>query len=442
MGVPIPIQDTQEIDPFYINLFDGGKFFYSQGNFTESVENFKVASFGFLDSPQLLLECYIYLTLCHYFLNDVSSSQHYFEEIKRLGLEQDIENINLPKNLHDKYNEISSYFARMAPRPEPAQTKTTPKKTQTSTQSITTPSPAQLKTVEINRLKEEIKTNEKDPVPYFQLSALYLEQNNIPKAKSTLKKLLGIDAKNGSAHFELGKITLKEKKTKTALKHFQEAAVLLPGNAEVLYQLAATYYNLKKLKEAKQEFLKVQEISKEYKDTPTYLASLGEISLAESQDNDQAGYLDLARQSETLPKKMMYYRQALKLDSSNVDIYFEMARIYKDNKKYDEAAEIYVMLIDHSPNNIQIYTELGDVYLLDRSYEEALNLLTVAKARAPQNIEVRYLLGKTYLKKKQYPEAAAELHFVLNQDPAYKDAPKLWQTCSKKMKKQTLDSRL
>lgn len=257
-------QTTDQVDPFYLDLLRDGKYFYENGAYEDAIENFKIAFFGFLENPPKLAECYLYLTVCYYQIKNGEQAKHYYDEIKRLNLEEHIENLNLPQSLLDKYYEIEG---------------------------------------------------------------------------------------------------------------------------------------------------------------------------VEKGDKRAVNFLDLARKEKSLNTKIMYYKQALRNDPSNLEIYFEMSRAYKSEEKYDEAAEVLQPLLKSQPENVRIHIELAEIYLKDKSPNRAISVLKRAMAVAENNIEINYLLGQAYMEDKKYEEAAAKFHIVLKKESDYKDTRQLLEQCLKKMKK-------
>ena len=267
-------QTSEQIDPFHQKLFEEGKYFYDNGNYTEAIENFEIAFIGLLDNESKLLECYIYLTVCFYQIKNLEKSKFFYNEIKRLNLQEYMKTIKPPKSLLDKYHEIASYFSRFEAQAKISSPDSSKKTADLPT--ITSPSSKEILEAEIKRLKEAIKNDKRNLEAYFRLSTIYLEQGKNKKAKSVLKDLIKLDEKNGNAYFELGKIFVTEKKYYEALNQYRRAALLLQGDIELHYEIAKIYYELKNYQRAKQEFLKVQEINKTYKDTEKYLALIEE----------------------------------------------------------------------------------------------------------------------------------------------------------------------
>ena len=414
----VQAQTPDQVDPFYLDLLRDGKYFYENSDYEEAIENLKIAFFGFLDNPPKLTECYLYLTTCYYQIKDPEQAKHYYDEIKRLNLEEHLQDINPPQSLLDKYYEIDAYFSRL------------------EASSVSPLSPSRISAsspdAEIDQLKDAIKSNRRNYEAYFRLSAIYLQQKSLKEARSTLEDLLKVDPENGNAYFELGKILTTEKKYEEALQEFRSASPLLQDNIDLHYETARALYEHKDYEQAKQEFLKVQAINENYKDTEKYLAAIEEAEKGETRRAEN--FLDLARKEKGLSTKIMYYKQALRNDPSNLEIYFEMSRAYQAEEKYDEADEVLQPLLKSQPENVKIHIELAEIYLKDKSRNKAISILKRAMAVAEDNIEIDYLLGRAYMEDKRYEEAAAQFHIVLKKEPDYKDTRQLLEQCLQKIK--------
>lgn len=105
---PAPAQTAEQEDPFYKKLFEEGKYFYESKNFAGAIEDFEIAFFGYLDNEPRLLECYMYLTVCHFQQKNYEKAKYYIEEIKRLNLEDHLKAADPPEDLLKKYEEIAA----------------------------------------------------------------------------------------------------------------------------------------------------------------------------------------------------------------------------------------------------------------------------------------------------------------------------------------------
>ena len=95
-------------DPFYKNLLDEARILYQSGQHAGAIESLEIARFGFLDHPDLLLECHVYLAVCHIQMKNPDKARASVLEIRRMKLENRIAALNLPQDLTAKYAEIAA----------------------------------------------------------------------------------------------------------------------------------------------------------------------------------------------------------------------------------------------------------------------------------------------------------------------------------------------
>ena len=101
-------QVTEQEDPFYKKLYNEGKYFYENKNFAGAIQDFEIASFGYVDNLPRLLECYVYLAICQFQQKNYEKTKFWIDEIKRLKLEDQLKTVKLPEDLAKKFQEIVS----------------------------------------------------------------------------------------------------------------------------------------------------------------------------------------------------------------------------------------------------------------------------------------------------------------------------------------------
>jgi tetratricopeptide (TPR) repeat protein len=412
-------QVTEQVDPFYTKQLEDGKFLYQGGKFAEAAQCFEIAAFGFLDAPARLLESYLYLEACHFQTKNVDKAKYYADEMKRLKLEDQIASLNLSPALINKHREIAAYFNRLEAKAPAA--------------AVSTSSSALGVADEIAKLKNLLRANQANADAALKLSAIYLEQKNLKAAKSTLQDLLAFNPKNPLANFELGKILASERKYAEALAAFDKAAPSLPNDIELFYQIGTAAAALKNYEKAGWAFGRANQLGPSYKDTAKFLAQIEAVE--KSKIRESQNVLAKARNEFNLDKKISFYRQALDLDPSNVEIYFEVKAAYLSKNRYKDAIGWLEPLLKAYPDNVRIYKELGDLYVRDKAYDKAVKVLKDGLKLDPKDPEVDYLLAKAYIGQKKYREAADELEIVMAKSPYYKDSRDLYKQCLDNMKK-------
>ena len=112
-----PPAKADAVDPFYRNLYDNGKDAFERGALQEAVEDFEIASFGYLDDPPRMLECYMYLVVGHFDLRDFDKCKAALEEIRRLDLETHMATAGPSETLLKRFREIQGRFLKPPAKP-------------------------------------------------------------------------------------------------------------------------------------------------------------------------------------------------------------------------------------------------------------------------------------------------------------------------------------
>jgi len=422
-------QAAEEVNPFYLKLFEEGKFEFQSGNLPAAVKDFEIAFIGFLDSPARLLECYVYLTVLHCDLKNVDKSKFYFHEIKKLKLQTYLTAISPPSPLMKKFSDLDSLYTRQDSQARIAAGWESPAADSASAISGV---PGKAMEAEIGQLKAAILKNRKEPASYFRLSALYLEQKKAKDARRILEDLIKIYPKNGQAHFERGKIFLRERNLPEATTALQQAALFSPDNQEIYYELGKVLYEQKRSAEAKEAFERVKALNASYKDTVEYLALIG--AEAAKKAAEAQPFLDQARGVKPSKEKIALYKKAMSLDPSNDQTSYELSLVYLVEGKPKEAAGLLEPLVRKSPQEARFNEALATAYLASKAFDKTLVLVKQAKAALGEKAELNYLMGKALMGKQRFQEAAAEFNKILIAYPDYKDAAQLMKVCLKRMR--------
>lgn len=422
-------QAVEEVNPFYLNLFEEGKFEFQSGNLPAAVKDFEIASIGFLDSPARLLECYVYLTVVHNDLKNADKSKFYFNEIKKLKLQTYLTAISPPSPLMKKFSDLDSLYTRQDGQARIAAGWESPAPGSAPAVSGV---PGKAVEAEIGQLKAAIRKNTREQAPYFRLSALYLEQKKTKDARGVLEDLIKIYPKNGQAHFERGKILLQERKLPEAATALQQAALYSPDNHEIFYELGKVLYEQRRSAEAKAAFERVKALNPSYKDTAEYMALIGDA--AAKQAADAQTFVDQARRGKSSKEKIALFTKAKSLDPSNDQISYELSLSYLADGKPKEAAGLLEPLVRKRPRDALLSEALATAYLASKDFDKTLVLVNQAKVALGEKVELNYLMGKALMGKQRYREAAAEFNLILLTYPGYMDAAQLMAVCRKKIR--------
>jgi len=170
---------------------------------------------------------------------------------------------------------------------------------------------------------------------------------------------------------------------------------------------------------------------KDLKDTVGYLRML---QLVIDQDpNEVKAYSELGYfyQQQNDPIAISYYQNGLKVDPKNVELHYNLGKMFQDMDKFEEAEQEYKTAIGIDSSHIPSLNNLGYLYLDDnfKKYDEAVKLFTQVLQVNPQfvyavcNRGVAYeYLGNYVAARKDYEEA---LKLSTNFEPAIKGLNRL-----------------
>jgi tetratricopeptide (TPR) repeat protein len=125
---------------------------------------------------------------------------------------------------------------------------------------------------------------------------------------------------------------------------------------------------------------------------------------------------------------------------------FYMASVYKLEKKYDKAHEIYKKVLEISPKNLAAYSEISNLYMEEGKWSEAIAILDTADEIYPNHFQIQILYANLFLKKRDYkksleyiviartlqPKSTIPLELLANisvKEKKYEEAISLYQKC-------------
>jgi tetratricopeptide (TPR) repeat protein len=160
-------------------------------------------------------------------------------------------------------------------------------------------------------------------------------------------------ARDSQYFLDKGNLYLKEGHPESALKYFQEAVELDPGNAEAHNNLGQVYARKNMLDDAQTHLLKALELK------PNYVEALSNLS-----------YVYLQRRVFSASEK--YARTALRFDPSYAPARYNLGLTYLESGKYQDALTAIKVALQAMPPSAEVSQRLGDTYRALRNYEEAL----------------------------------------------------------------------
>jgi len=159
----------QQIDPFYLKLFEKAQKAFLAKNYQEGARDFEIASFGLIGDKALRAKAYVYISLSRYYLKDMKSSEKYLREAADLMGEERMQALEIFEEAGPDLNKLMIFFnirpaqpaqPTDAPLPQKPEQQEKPSKPAPATDAPPQPSPGQEKPVSANSstpIKPEIK---------------------------------------------------------------------------------------------------------------------------------------------------------------------------------------------------------------------------------------------------------------------------------------------
>jgi len=162
-------QQSQQIDPFYLQLFEKAQKSFFSKNYAEAARDFEIASFGLTGDNTLRAKAYVYISLSRYYLKDMKSSEKYLREAADLMGEEGMQALGIFAEARPDLNKLMIFFnIRLAqpaqptdaPLPQKPEQQGKPSEQAPVTEAPPQPSPGQEKPISANSstpIKPEIK---------------------------------------------------------------------------------------------------------------------------------------------------------------------------------------------------------------------------------------------------------------------------------------------
>ena len=239
---------------------------------------------------------------------------------------------------------------------------------------------------------------------YVMLSDLYFAQHETDLTEEMLLKAISTDENNNEARLKLAELQFHTRQFEDCEKTIDEAVQRQPHNPKA--------YLIKAF------------MLKDLQDTVGYLRML---QLVIDQDpTETKAFLELGYfyQQQNDPIAISYYQNGLKADPKNVELHYNLGKMFQDMDKLEEAEQEYKTAIAIDSTHIPSLNNLGYLYLDDniKKYEEAVQLFTQALKVNPQfvyaicNRGVAYeYMGNYVAARKDYEDA---LKLSTNFEPA------------------------
>lgn len=219
-----------------------------------------------------------------------------------------------------------------------------------------------------------------------------LESSKPDDALAAFQQAANIDPRDPEPHLLAGALLQKQEKANEAEKEYEQALSIDPNSPDALVAVSNTYMRQKRFPEAEMSLEKL--VALRPNDAGAHF-QLGRV-------------LDVSGQND---KAITEMEAGLKLDPSDVNAQRDLADMYADSKRFDDAARLYTSMLAARPNDPSLHFGLGRVLLRQKKSAEAEQELMKAVQLKPDWGEAYGELAVAANENKDYPLAikAADL---------------------------------
>jgi len=168
-----------------------------------------------------------------------------------------------------------------------------------------------------------------------------------------------------------------------AIEAFKKAIELDAADYESYYQIANLYYAEKNYEEAISNYMVIIE-------------KAGTASKFYADAMSRAGICyDILGQPQ---KAQEIYEKALTENPEDMNMRFNMGRIFLQDKKYDKALEMFQPVYDANPDNYENAMSIGWATIELKNFEDAVKYFKKATEMKPENHQAWFWLGTAYVR--------------------------------------------
>ncbi|MBO4503721.1 MAG: tetratricopeptide repeat protein [Bacteroidales bacterium] len=291
---------------------------------------------------------------------------------------------------------------------------------------------------ELAELCKNIDRHPKRAELYYQRADYYYYHHNVDKGIADMQTAIRLQPDSSKYYVKLSDLYFAQRETDLAEEMLQTAINKDPDNNEARLKLAELYFHLRMMEQCgatvdeavqRQSFnpkayLIKAFMLKEQRDTADYLRTL---QLVIDQDpKETKAFLELGYfyQQRNNPLAISYYQNGLAADPNNVEIRYNLGKMYQDMGQLENAEQEYKTVIEIDPKNIPALNNLGYIYLDDSlaRYNEAAKLFTRAIEANPNFVYSVCNRGVAYEYLGQYDKARRDYQAALKLETNFEPA--------------------
>lgn len=298
---------------------------------------------------------------------------------------------------------------------------------------------------ELAKLCKNIDKHPKDAELYYQRADYYYTHQDVDKGITDMQTAIKLQPDSSKYYVRLSDLYFAKVETDLAEEMLQKAIEKDPKNNDARLKLAELFFHenlLSQCNETLDEAIKLEKYNpraylikafmyKDMGDTAEYLRNLQLV--IDQNPKEVKAYLELGYfyQKSLNPIAASYYQNALNVDPENVEIHYNLGKLYQDLGQFQEAEQEYQTAIKIDDKHVPSLNNLGYMYLDEpfNKYEKAAELFTQAIKANPDFVYSVCNRGVAYEYLGQYDKARKDYEQALklktNFEPAIKGLNRL-----------------
>ncbi|MBC5994760.1 tetratricopeptide repeat protein [Pontibacter cellulosilyticus] len=234
-----------------------------------------------------------------------------------------------------------------------------------------------------------IQLDDRSAKAYLKRGQLYTSSRNYNEAEEAFKKAIEIDPNYAPAYRDLGELYYFAGQYDRALSTFQKYVDMAEKTPETRAKYASFLFLTKNydqtLKEVEQvlqkdptntvmnrlraySYLELGQPEKALEAMNTYLQKVDKSKLIAS---DYEYYGKILGKNNQNKQAIENLNKAISMDSSKVDLYYDLANLYAKDKQFNKAIETYQLKQDkHGVSNTD-YFHMGNAYMMSEDFKKA-----------------------------------------------------------------------
>ncbi|HKC69747.1 MAG TPA: tetratricopeptide repeat protein [Bacteroidia bacterium] len=283
---------------------------------------------------------------------------------------------------------------------------------------------AEVNSVELKNLNEQLKADPNNPHLYYRRGKIYLGFKDFTAAIEDANRALKIDSlKNDSFYILLTDANFLPGQTREAKNALDRCIKNIPTSTQAYLKLAEMYFFVKKYQESISNINNALKIDPTnalgyflkgmcYKESGDTALAVSSMQTAVEQDDKyydafvELGTILAAKKSNLC---IEYYNSALRVNPKSTEVIYLVGKYYQDTKRIPQAVDAYNKLLSIDKKNKYALYNLGAInytYLNDK--EKAKGYFTQAIDADPEYAEAYLARGICFEDSKNFTEAEAD----------------------------------